>query len=67
MDKVHDWLRAGVRLLWYINPETGATTVYQGRRIALVGADELLDGGDVLPGLQLRLRDFLAELDEDRE
>lgn len=65
MAKVHDWLRAGVRLLWYINPETGTTTVYQGSNVRFVGPDEVLDGSDVLPGWQLRLRDLLAELDEE--
>jgi Uma2 family endonuclease len=62
LDKVRDWLRAGVRLLWYINPETGVTTVYRGDRVSHVAGDEVLDGGDVLPGLKLRLRDILNEL-----
>ncbi len=65
LDKVHDWLRAGVRLLWYVNPETGTTTVYSGDRIGHVAPDDALNGGDVLPGFQLRIRDILAELDED--
>lgn len=62
LEKVRDWLRAGVRLLWYIDPATGTTTVYQGDHITHVAADEVLDGGDVLAGLQLRLRDLLLEL-----
>ncbi len=62
LDKVEDWLRAGVRLLWYINPATEVTTVYRGNQISHVTADEPLDGGDVLPGLQLRLRDLLDEV-----
>ncbi len=62
MEKVHDWLRAGVQLLWYINPETGTTTVYQGDRITHVTADAVLDGGDVLPGFQIRLGQLLQEL-----
>ena len=65
LDKVHDWLRAGVRLLWYVNPETGATTVYQGNHVSHVAADEVLSGGDVLPGLQIRVRDILDELAAD--
>lgn len=60
--KIHDWLRAGVRLLWYIDPETGATTVYEGDHIRSVAADETLDGGAVLPGFSIRLRDLLAEI-----
>ncbi len=60
--KVRDWLHAGVRLLWYVDPEAGVTTVYRGNQIASVDAGEVLDGGDVLPGLQLRLRDVFDEL-----
>ncbi len=63
--KVDDWLRAGVELLWYINPETGTTTVYYQGTIRRVPASEPLDGGAVLPGLQLRLRELLEELDTD--
>lgn len=68
--KVADWLRAGVRLLWYVDPETGSTTVYHAGSIASVGPDEELDGGDVLPGFRLRLRtiyDQLAALQEATE
>ncbi len=64
LEKVRDWLRAGVRLLWYVNPETGTTTVYQGERVTYVAAEETLDGGDVLPGFRLRIADLLQELAE---
>jgi Uma2 family endonuclease len=67
LDKVHDWLRAGVRLLWYINPKTGTTIVYQDDRITYVTAEETLDGGDVLPGFQVRLADVLRDLREQFE
>ncbi len=65
--KVADWLRAGVQLLWYVNPETGATTVYTQDSIRRVAAKDLLDGSDVLPGLQLRLQDLLDELESEDE
>ena len=60
--KVVDWLGAGVRLLWYIDPESGGTTVYHAGRITSVGPDEELDGADVLPGFRLRLRQVLDQL-----
>lgn len=60
--KVRDWLRAGVRLLWYVDPGARVTTVYRGNQIVFVAAEEVLDGGDVLPGFQLRLRDVFDEL-----
>ena len=63
--KVDDWLRIGVRLLWYVNPETGTTTVYAGGGIQRVAATAILGAGDVVPGLQVRLQDLLDELMED--
>lgn len=67
LDKIRDWLRAGVRLLWYIDPETGNTAVYQEERVRYVMAEETLDGGDVLPGFQIRLADVLRDLREQFE
>ena len=60
--KIHDWLRAGVRLLWYVDPATGITAVYRPDGGGMVGPEERLDGGDVLPGFSIRLRDVLDEL-----
>ncbi|MGI8913980.1 MAG: Uma2 family endonuclease [Chloroflexota bacterium] len=62
LEKIHDWLQAGVQILWYVDPETGNTAVYQGDRVSFVTADETLDGGEVEPGFQIRLRDMLDEL-----
>jgi Uma2 family endonuclease len=64
--KVRDWLRAGVRLLWYINPDTGVTTVYHQGTIRRVEAEETLDGLDVVPGWSVRLRDLLDEFEADQ-
>lgn len=61
-EKVRDWLRAGVRLLWYVDPDTGTTAVYHAGTVRYIGADEELDGADVVPGFQLRLRELLDEL-----
>jgi Uma2 family endonuclease len=60
--KVVDWLRSGVRLLWYVDPDTGITIVYHAGRITSVGPDEDLDGADVLPGFRLRLRTVFDQL-----
>lgn len=65
--KIRDWLRAGVLLLWSIDPLTGDTTVYQGDRVSVVPADQTLDGGDVLPGFQVCLGRLMQELREAME
>ena len=65
--KIHDWLRAGVQLLWYVDPATGITAVYRPHGGAVVGPGERLDAGDVLPGFTVRLRDLLDELATGRQ
>ncbi len=52
--EVHDqaqmWLRHGVRLVWVVYPDTRTVDVYRPDDAATLGADDALDGGDVLPG-----------------
>ena len=59
--KVADWLDAGTRLVWVIDPERSRGEVYRhdAARV-IVGADGVLDGEDVLPGFTCRLRDILS-------
>jgi Uma2 family endonuclease len=55
--KRDEYFRAGVKLVWEIDPETRSANVYTGPTTAtLVPADGVLDGGSVLPGFQLSLR-----------
>ncbi len=57
-EKVADWLSAGARLVWVIDPERRVARVYRadGSDTALDG-DGTLSGEDVLPGLGLPLPD----------
>ncbi len=53
-EKIEEWLGAGVRLLWVVNPRLKAVTVHvPGHPPFVRHADEMLEGLDVLPGLQL--------------
>jgi len=61
-DKIRDWLRTGVRLIWSVDPVTGTTAVYHGEHAAIVGAEETLDGYDVVPGFTLCMGEVLNEL-----
>lgn len=55
--KRDEYFRAGVKLVWEIDPETRSATVYTGpTAVTAVPADGVLDGGEVLPGFQLSLR-----------
>jgi Uma2 family endonuclease len=58
--KILEYLRAGVRLAWLIDPRTRSVTAYRSTddiRI-LVGDDALLDGADVLPGFRIPLSEL---------
>lgn len=59
--KVFDWLDAGCRLVLVVNPRTWTVTCYRSRRdIRVLGADEELDAGDVVPEWKVRVGDLFA-------
>ena len=59
--KVSEYFEAGSRLVWIIDPETKSAEVYTApdscRRLK---ASQSLDGGDVLPGFKLLLKELLT-------
>lgn len=57
--KVQQWLHAGVRLVWVVNPETRTIDVHRahGAGTILREQDEL-DGEDVLPGFRCAVREL---------
>ena len=59
--KIGEYFRAGVRLVWLIDPATHTATVYtRPRRRTLVAEDGSLDGGAVLPGFSLSLQQLFT-------
>lgn len=59
--KVLEYLVAGSRMVWVIDPESRTVVSYRSRTdIQLLGPDEALDGGDVLPGFHLPLARLFA-------
>ena len=51
--KIVDYLAAGTRLVWLVEPETRMVHVYRStRQVDVLGTDDALDGGDVLPGFR---------------
>jgi Uma2 family endonuclease len=60
LSKVGDWLAAGVRLAFVVDPEQRRVRVYRADGSqCVVEENELLDGEDVLPGFHCGLSDFL--------
>ena len=62
MQRVRDYLDAGVRLVWSVKPRTRSATVYRhdGSSTELTEQDAL-DGEDILPGFTLPLGELFGQ------
>lgn len=59
--KVLEYLAAGSRLVWVVDPETRSVSAYRSRDEArLLDEGDVLDGGDVLPGFHLAMKELFA-------
>jgi Uma2 family endonuclease len=60
-EKVFEWLEAGARMVVVVNPRKRAVTLYRSLAdIRVLTEDEVLDGGDVVPGWAMPLKDIFA-------
>ncbi len=60
--KLREYFKAGVRLVWYVDPSKRTVRVYTAvDQSTLLDESHTLDGGDVLPGFSLSIRDWFAE------
>lgn len=61
--KVTQYLKAGTRLVWVIYPEDRLVDIYKpGKDPHPVGIDGSLDGGDVLPGFTVTVKEIFAQV-----
>jgi Uma2 family endonuclease len=60
LDKIGEYLQAGVRLVWVVDPKAGRAAVYRSltdvRELTLTDS---LDGEDLLPGFRCSLAEIL--------
>ena len=63
-----EYFQAGVRLVWIVDHPTRTIHVYTGPedRVELT-VDDTLDGGEVLPGFEVAVKEIFAELDRKSE
>lgn len=62
--KRREYFEAGVRLVWLVDPGPRSVAVFTGvDQFTTVNADGSLDGGVVLPGFTLTLKELFAELE----
>jgi len=60
-DKVEDWLRAGSRLVWVIDPPTRSVTVYRSMDdLQILSEGDELVGGEVIPGFVGNIQDLFS-------
>jgi Uma2 family endonuclease len=60
-DKVQMWLKAGVLLVWSVDPESQTVVVYRpGTEPVTLQANETIDAGDVVPGFRCLVAEFFA-------
>lgn len=58
--KTGEWLDAGVRLVWVLDPEARQARVHRpDGSLALLGAEDELEGEDVLPGFRCHVAELL--------
>jgi Uma2 family endonuclease len=60
LDTVGEYLQAGVRIVWVIDPEKRQAAVYRtATSVREIGAEGVLDADDVLPGFRCPLAELL--------
>jgi Uma2 family endonuclease len=61
LEKVGEYLDAGVRLVWVVRPQNKTVTIYRlNGGVEQLQADDTLDGEDVLPGFSCPVSDVFA-------
>jgi Uma2 family endonuclease len=57
--KIDTYLRFGVRIVWLVNPKNRTVTVHRpDSEIVVLQLGDVLDGGDVIPGLRFPVDDL---------
>ncbi len=60
-EKVAEWLAAGTRLVWVVNPRLRNVTIYRSLTdVRVLTEGEELDGGDVVPGFRCRVAEIFV-------
>ena len=65
--KLREYFDNGTQVAWYVQPDDQTVTVYTraGEPDRVLGRDDVLDGGEVMPGLEIPIARLFEDLDED--
>jgi Uma2 family endonuclease len=59
--KLREYFKVGVRSVWFIDPQSHTAEAYTSpRKKTILHADDALDGGSVLPGFRLSLKELFT-------
>jgi Uma2 family endonuclease len=62
IDKIDEYFRSGVQLVWVVLPRHSCIYVYESAGfIRVLTRNDVLDGGKVLPQFRLALKDLFLE------
>ena len=65
--KLEEYFAAGVRLVWYLDPETRTVHVYTSfTEVRHLTEEETLEGDPVLPGFRLPIREWFERAERGR-
>ena len=56
MDKMADYERAGVSLVWHIFPKQEKVHIYRGKNITICSGDDICSANEVVPGFEMPAR-----------
>jgi len=60
-EKVEQWLGAGTRAVWIVNPRRRNVTVYRSTKdMTKLSESDELDGGDVVPGFRCKVSEIFV-------
>lgn len=59
-DKVERWLEAGAQAVWIVNPKRRTIEIRTSGGSTLLGENDELDGGAVVPGFSCRVADIFV-------
>jgi Uma2 family endonuclease len=66
--KLGEYFEAGVRLVWYIDPQSRTARIYTAPdRLETIDVNGNLEGGQVLPGFQLRLGELFERAERQQQ
>ena len=63
--KMNEYFAAGTRLAWVVDPKTETVRVHrEPRKFIVLRVGDVLDGGDVIPGLRIQVQDLFSLEDD---